>query len=90
MVGCRGCNFNPEYLAESSHEVRHELGPPVTDPLFRESMQLPNAILKQPGDSKQGDIRHGGDEVGLLGQAIHSDEYGVIAVTLGEFHDQVD
>ena len=26
----------------------------------------------------------------LLGQAIHSDEYGVIAVTLGEFHDQVN
>jgi len=28
--------------------------------------------------------------VGPLGQAIHSDEYGIIAVTLGEFHDQVD
>jgi len=25
-----------------------------------------------------------------LGQAIHSNEYGVIAVTLGEFRDQVD
>ena len=28
--------------------------------------------------------------MGSLGQAIHSDEYGVIAMTLGEFHDQVD
>ena len=46
VVGCRGHDFNPEYLAESSHEVRHELGSPVTDHLFRESMQLPNAILK--------------------------------------------
>jgi len=32
----------------------------------------------------------GGDEVGLLGQAIHSEEYGIIAMTLGEFRDQVD
>ena len=28
--------------------------------------------------------------MGLLGQVIHSDKYGVIAVTLGEFCDQVD
>ena len=53
-------------------------------------MQLPNAVLKQPGDSKRGDIGRGGDEVGSLGQAIHGDEYGVVAMTLGEFCDQVD
>ena len=36
------------------------------------------------------DIGCGSDEVGSLGQVIHGDGYGVIAVTLGEFHDQVD
>ena len=25
VVGHRGCDFNPKYFAESSHEVRHEL-----------------------------------------------------------------
>ena len=30
---------------DSTHEVQHELGSPVTDHLFGESMQLPNAIL---------------------------------------------
>ena len=38
----------------------------------------------------RGDIGRGGDEVGSLRQAIHGDEYGVIAMTLGEFRDQVD
>ena len=28
--------------------------------------------------------------MGPLGQVIHSDEYGVIAMTLGEFRDQVN
>ena len=46
VVGRQGCDFNPEYFAESSHEVQHELGPPVTDHLFGESVQLPNAIPK--------------------------------------------
>ena len=72
------------------HEVRHELGSPVTDHLFRESVQLPNAVPKQSGDSERGDIGRGGDEVGSLGQTIHGDKYGVIAMTLGEFRDQVD
>ena len=45
---------------------------------------------KQLGDSKQGDIGCGGDEVGSLGQVIHGNKYGVVAVTLEEFHDQVD
>ena len=38
VVGHQGRNFNPEYFAESSHEVRHDLGSPVTDHLFRESV----------------------------------------------------
>ena len=38
VVGRRGRDFNPKYFTESSHEVRHELGSPVTDHLFRESM----------------------------------------------------
>ena len=42
------------------------------------------------GDSKQGDIGCGSKEVGLLGQAIHSDKYGVVAMTLGGFRDQVN
>ena len=46
VVGCQGRNFNPKYLAESSHEVQYKLGSPVTDHLFGESMQLPNAIPK--------------------------------------------
>ena len=28
--------------------------------------------------------------MGPLGQAIHGNEYGVVAVTLEKFHDQVD
>ena len=39
---------------------------------------------------EQGDVGYGGDEVGLLGQVIHGDKCRVIAMTLGEFRDQVD
>ena len=38
VVSCGCCDFNSEYLAETSHEVQHKLGPSVANHLFRESM----------------------------------------------------
>ena len=56
MIGHGGHDFNPEYFPEASHEVQHKLGSLVTDHLFWEPMQSPDALLKQLNDSKRGDV----------------------------------
>ena len=61
-------NLSAKHPTIATLEVGHELRSPVAGHLFRESMWFPDAVPKQLGDSKQGDVRHGGDEVGPFGQ----------------------
>src|SRR3954452_2175129 len=47
VVGCGWCCLNTQKLVELSHEGRHKLWSPVTDDLFRETMELPDMISKE-------------------------------------------
>ena len=49
VVGCGGHNFNPEYLAQTLHEVQHKLGPlsPTTSSGSLCNFQMPS-LNSQP------------------------------------------
>jgi len=52
--GC--CNPDLQQLAEAACEVRHELGPSVTNDFLREPMEFPNMVPEQLSHTRGGNI----------------------------------
>jgi len=82
VVSSGHCDPDFQQLAETAHEIQHELGPSVTNDLLREPMEFPNMVSEQLSYARGGNIRGGWYGVSMFGQAIYDDHNGVVSVAL--------
>src|SRR6266481_7612681 len=80
VVGHLCCDFDPKELTESPYEVQDKLGSSITNDFLREAMEFPDIVSKQSGDPQGGDIGCGWNDVGPLGEAVHNNKEGIVAM----------
>ena len=90
MVGSGGIPFDVQQFVQVLHEVRVELGAPVMDDFLGDAMKFEYMIAIQPGHAFRSDGGVGGQDVNLLGKAVHHHADGIVPLGLWQFSNQVD